>query len=149
MLREKETDILFWRKNSAALLASVALVAGGTVATAASASASASAAQTCPANSLCLYSGTGFNPMRTRAWSTYICEGLHGYFHMFDREIMSYRNNLPVKATFWHTSNVTTEWVSDGTTGVGAFSRNTSNSLSGAILVCTGGRSPYWPGVDN
>ncbi|MFE5143524.1 peptidase inhibitor family I36 protein [Streptomyces fagopyri] len=130
----------FWRKSSAAFLASVALATGGAVATAAP----ASAAQACPAGNVCLYASTGFNNMGLRTVKTNECFQLASY-HLIDGDgIMSYRNNLSVKATLWHTSPRDLEWVPDGTINAGGFSSNTSGNFSEAVLVCTGSRSPYW-----
>ncbi|MET9041633.1 proteinase inhibitor I36 SMPI [Streptomyces sp. NPDC004362] len=128
----------FWRKSSAAMLASVALAAGGTIATASP----ASAAQTCPADNLCLYASTGFNNMGLRTVKTSECFQLA--FYNLSGGIWSYRNNLSVKAVLWHTSSVNQEWVADGTISSGGFSSNTSGNFNNAVLVCTGGRSPYW-----
>ncbi|KUN81820.1 hypothetical protein AQJ64_21765 [Streptomyces griseoruber] len=122
------------------MLASVALAAGGTVATATP----ASAAQACPADNLCLYASTGFNNMGLRTVKTSECFQL-AFYNLIDGDgILSYRNNLSVKAVLWHTSNVNLEWVADGTISAGSFSSNTSGNFSDAVLVCTGGRSPYW-----
>lgn len=130
----------FQRKSLAVFLASAALAVGGTMATAAP----ASAAQTCPAGNLCLYASTGFNNMGLRTVNTSECFQL-AFYNLIDGDgILSYRNNLSVKAVLWHTTSVHQEWVADGTIGAGSFSSNTNGNLSHAVLVCTGGHSPYW-----
>ncbi|MEV6852496.1 hypothetical protein [Streptomyces microflavus] len=129
----------FWRKASATLFASAALVAGSVVATASP----ASAAQPCPAGNLCLYASTGFNDMGLRTVKTNECFQLAFYNLLDGDRIMSYDNNLAVKAVLWHT-NARKEWVSDGAISPGGASSNTSGNFSDVVLVCTGGRAPYW-----
>jgi hypothetical protein len=145
IIREKGRIFMGFRrklqKSSAVVLASVALAAGGAVSTASP----ASAAQVCPAGNLCLYAYTAFSNMQLRTVNTHECFQLALYDLIDGDGIMSYRNNLPVKAVLWHTSNVAPKpWVSDGTINSGSFSSNTSGNFSAAVLVCTGGRSPYW-----
>ncbi|MFH9858862.1 peptidase inhibitor [Streptomyces sp. NPDC017202] len=130
-----------WQKGSAVMLTSMVMAAGGTVATASP----ASAAQACPADNLCLYAYTAFSNMKLRTVKTNECFQLALYDLIDGDGIMSYRNNLPVKAVLWHTTNVAPKpWEALGTIGAGSFSSNTSGNFSAAILVCTGGRSPYW-----
>jgi len=129
----------FWRKASAVLLASTAWVGGSVVGTASP----ASAAQACPAGNLCLYASTGFNNMELRTVKTNECFQL-AFYNLLDGDgIMSYDNNLAVKAVLWHT-NARRDWVSDGAISPGGASSNTSGNFSDAVLVCTGGRAPYW-----
>ncbi|MET8413663.1 hypothetical protein ABZV34_37495 [Streptomyces sp. NPDC005195] len=131
------------RKNTAALLAAVALATGGAITTATP----ASAAQTCPADNLCLYSSTGFNDMKMRTVQTSVCFALSTFQLIGDRHIMSYDNNLSVKAVLWHTRSLDQSWISDGAISAGGFSSNTGGNFNDAVVVCTGGRSPYWPGI--
>ncbi|MEU0341277.1 hypothetical protein ABZ092_20595 [Streptomyces bobili] len=130
-----------WQKSTAGMLLSVALAAGSAVATASP----ASAAQACPADNLCLYAYTAFGNMKLRTVKINECFQLALYDLIDGDGIMSYRNNLPVKAVLWHTTNVSPKpWEALGAIGAGRFSSNTGGNLSAAILVCTGGRSPYW-----
>ncbi|MFJ6985083.1 MULTISPECIES: peptidase inhibitor family I36 protein [unclassified Streptomyces] len=133
----------FWRKSAAGLFASVVIAGGGVVVSAGP----ASAAQACPDGNLCLYASSGFTSMKMRTVQTHICFALSSFQLVGDNQIMSYRNNLPVKAALWHTSPVDREWQPDGTIAPGAFSSNTGGNFNRAVVVCTGGRSPYWPGI--
>ncbi|MCX4767952.1 proteinase inhibitor I36 SMPI [Streptomyces sp. NBC_01275] len=131
----------FWRKSSAALLASVALVAGGTVATATPASAAIGG---CAQGNLCLYAGTQFNVPKLTTGKTYECFQLAHYQLDGPYHIYSYVNNSPVKADLYAGTSTLDVFSYVGTIGSGKFSSNTQQNFNEVDVVCTGGREAYW-----
>ncbi|MCQ9178425.1 proteinase inhibitor I36 SMPI [Streptomyces sp. IBSBF 2953] len=123
------------------VLASMALMAGGALATASPASAATGG---CAEGNLCLYAGTQFNAPRLTTGKTRECFQLAFYQLVGNHHIYSYVNNSPVKADLWASTPRPDEWVNVGTIGSGKFSSNTQQNFNEAVLVCTGGRAPYW-----
>ncbi|MET9520310.1 proteinase inhibitor I36 SMPI [Streptomyces sp. NPDC002994] len=130
-----------WKKG-AMMLASMALMAGGALATATPALAATGG---CANGNLCLYAGTQFNVPGLTTGKTYECFQL-GFYRLAGNPyyIYSYVNNQPVKADLWSSTGVPDKWRYVGTIGPGKFSSNTLKNFNDANLVCTGGRAPYW-----
>lgn len=135
----------FGRRSAATAVASVALMTGGVVASASP----ASATDICPSGQLCLYRSTHFRTMEFQTGKTYECFQLARY-GLADNpyQVWSYDNNLPVKAEFWRSNPVVgggrPDWLPVNSIAAGSSSTNTGGALDRAVLVCTGGRSPYW-----
>ncbi|WP_159056357.1 proteinase inhibitor I36 SMPI [Streptomyces sp. DSM 15324] len=129
-------------KRGAMVLASMALMAGGALATASPASAATGG---CADGNLCLYAGTQFNVPRLTTGKTYECFQLYSYQLAGNPYyIYSYVNNSSVKATLWTSTGIPDKWRAVGTISPGSFSSNTQKNFNEAVLVCTGGRDPYW-----
>ncbi|MFG2577370.1 proteinase inhibitor I36 SMPI [Streptomyces sp. NPDC048481] len=129
-------------KRGAMVLASMALMAGGALATASPASAATGG---CADGNLCLYAGTQFNVPKLTTGKTYECFQLAHY--RLDGNpyyIYSYVNNSPVKADLYSGTSTLDVFEYTGTIGSGKFSSNTQQNFNGADLICTGGRAPYW-----
>ncbi|MFD7878568.1 proteinase inhibitor I36 SMPI [Streptomyces sp. NPDC059766] len=123
-------------------LASTALMVGGALATASPASAATGG---CADGNVCLYAGTQFNVPRLTTGKTSECFQL-AFYQLVGNPyyIYSYVNNSSVKVDLWKSTPVPDEWSHVGTIGPGKFSSNTQKNFNEAILVCTGGRAPYW-----
>ncbi|MFB7373986.1 peptidase inhibitor [Streptomyces sp. NPDC056222] len=128
-------------------LASMAL-AGGLAMTGLAATATpASAVGGCEANTLCLYRSTQYRTMSFAAKSTSACFDLDDYGLTYPSNgINSYVNNLPVKATLYHSEP--TGWFAMSTIRSGGFSSNTGALTSDghwyrySEKICTGSATP-------
>ncbi|MFD0144203.1 MULTISPECIES: peptidase inhibitor family I36 protein [unclassified Streptomyces] len=131
------------KRIGATITAALALVAGGALVNAAP----AAAVGGCPSGKLCLYRSTEYRTMSFEAASTSACFDLDDYGLTYPSNgINSYVNNLPVKATLYHSEP--TGWFAMSTIRSGGFSSNTGALTSDghwyrySEKICTGSATP-------
>ncbi|WP_079079001.1 peptidase inhibitor [Streptomyces sp. DSM 15324] len=125
----------------APVVTTIAMTAGTWVATAAP----AEAVGGCPSEKLCLYRSTEYRTLSFTAASTGACFWLSDYgLTEPGNGIMSYVNNLSVKATLWSSQDLV-HWYADGTIRSGGFSSDTGGSFpfNSSDKICTGSALPY------
>ncbi|MDX3521283.1 peptidase inhibitor [Streptomyces scabiei] len=123
------------------MASAVALSIGGVAVTASS----AEAVGGCPSAKLCLYRSTEYRTLSFAAASTGACFTLSDYgLSAPGNGIMSYVNNLPVKATIWNSQNLH-DWYADATIRPGGYSSDTGSNFPfhESYKICTGNALPY------
>ncbi|MFE1292618.1 peptidase inhibitor family I36 protein [Streptomyces sp. NPDC058751] len=118
-----------WKRLFSTAAATVTLVGGGMLATAAPAQADGN----CPSNAACLWDATGFHGQRILTRSTNTCFAM-GQFNFGD--IRSYDNNLSVDGHLWSFDD-NGEWGHHRTFVAGGFSSNIG-------VPGLGGQDPAW-----
>ncbi|MFD7256297.1 peptidase inhibitor family I36 protein [Streptomyces sp. NPDC059874] len=131
------------RRKAAAFAAVLAGVSGVMMASAPP----AAAVGGCPSGKLCLYRSTEYRTMSFEAASTSACFELDDYGLTYPfNGINSYVNNLPVKATLYHSEP--TGWYAMSTIRPGGFSSNTGALTADGYWyrysekICTGSATP-------
>ncbi|WP_405390867.1 peptidase inhibitor family I36 protein [Streptomyces sp. NBC_01102] len=125
-----------WKKKSAAILSTLAIVGGGMMLTATPASAVAD----CPAARLCIYDGTNFTGDRITSASTNAC------FYPWDtsgfNSIRSYVSNSSVTAKVWEYNG--SSYTAVRTMPAGGFSSDIGTAVAGGYWdkVCLGNATP-------
>ncbi|WP_331726466.1 peptidase inhibitor [Streptomyces uncialis] len=135
------------RRKIAVTFSALAMTIGGGILTATPAAAD----EPCSSGKLCLYRSTLFRTMELSTGSVSHCYALDTY-NLTDpwAGIMSYRNNLPVKATIWwfHGNNYfyPGNWSAYATIAPGGSSSDTTAGhwvFNDGDLVCTGDDKPW------
>ncbi|MCX4739199.1 peptidase inhibitor family I36 protein [Streptomyces antibioticus] len=125
-----------WRKGIATAAAAVALVGGGTLATATPAQADG----TCSSKSLCVWDGTNFSGQRVLTKSTNTCFNIGQFDFGY---IRSYDNNLSVNGYVWQLRDGDSglSYYRDRTLPAGGFSSDIGvDGLGGGLhsWICLG-----------